>query len=295
MWRRPTSPTRGHEARTCSPASTGRAARRPTRWPPSSTCTAGRGPGGITRPGRLHCRALAASGLVVVSLGLPPGSRASVPRGQRRRGGGVRWTRAHAGRLDVDPRRIALLGSSSGGQVALAVGLRPGSARAFRHPAGPARRRGPASPTGRTRWRASSPCIPWPIRWRATATPSARARAAPTLGIRRQAPDRLASRVLRGRGGDGRGERHAHRGRGPRGGDAPGVARAAPADDNVPAEITEAFLDAYRRAGGRIERACFPGARHGFIQQAGPDADKCITLMRDCHRPASLRAPTTGF
>ena len=24
----------------------------------------------------------------------------------------------------------------------------------------------------------------------------------------------------------------------------------------------------------------FPGARHGFVQQAGPDTDKCIALMR---------------
>src|SRR3989442_346327 len=52
-------------------------------------------------------------------------------------------------------------------------------------------------------------------------------------------------------------------------------------DDNVPAEITEAFVSAYDKAGGRIERVYFPGARHGFMQQAGADTDKCIALMRD--------------
>src|SRR5262249_5569474 len=52
-------------------------------------------------------------------------------------------------------------------------------------------------------------------------------------------------------------------------------------DDNVPAAITDAFVDAYRAAGGSIERERFPGARHGFIGQAGPDTDKCIALMRD--------------
>ncbi len=52
-------------------------------------------------------------------------------------------------------------------------------------------------------------------------------------------------------------------------------------DDNVPAAITEAFVRAYQEAGGHIERAHFPGARHSFIQQAGADTDKCIALMRD--------------
>ena len=38
---------------------------------------------------------------------------------------------------------------------------------------------------------------------------------------------------------------------------------------------------AYQRAGGRLERAHFPGARHGFAQEASPDTEKCIALVRD--------------
>ncbi len=52
-------------------------------------------------------------------------------------------------------------------------------------------------------------------------------------------------------------------------------------DDNVPAAITEAFVQAYQQAGGPVERVHFPGARHGFIQQPSADADKAIALMRD--------------
>ena len=52
-------------------------------------------------------------------------------------------------------------------------------------------------------------------------------------------------------------------------------------DDNVPAAITEAFVQAYRDAGGAVEHVRFPGARHSFIQQPGPDTDRCIALMRD--------------
>ena len=47
-------------------------------------------------------------------------------------------------------------------------------------------------------------------------------------------------------------------------------------DDNVPAAITEAFVDAYRKAGGHLERVHFPESRHGFAQQASPATDKCV-------------------
>jgi acetyl esterase/lipase len=52
-------------------------------------------------------------------------------------------------------------------------------------------------------------------------------------------------------------------------------------DDNVPAAITEAFVRAYQQAGGELERVHFPGAKHGFIQQASADSDKAIAHMRD--------------
>ena len=52
-------------------------------------------------------------------------------------------------------------------------------------------------------------------------------------------------------------------------------------DDNVPAAITDAFVTAYEKAGGRIERVHFPGAKHGFIGQASADTEKCIALVRE--------------
>ena len=51
-------------------------------------------------------------------------------------------------------------------------------------------------------------------------------------------------------------------------------------DDNVPAAVTDAFFEAYRGAGGQIERTHFPGARHGFIGTASVDTDKGVGLMR---------------
>src|SRR5216117_2771219 len=72
-----------------------------------------------------HGRALAASGLVVVSLDFRQGSEHKHPAGSADVAAGVRYVRAHARRLGVDPRRIALVGSSSGGQLAVLAGLKP--------------------------------------------------------------------------------------------------------------------------------------------------------------------------
>ena len=63
-------------------------------------------------------------------------------------------------------------------------------------------------------------------------------------------------------------------------------------DDNVPAAITDALVRAYEAAGGSIERARFPGAKHGFIGQASADTTKCIAHMRDFIGRQLARTPS---
>src|SRR5262245_32405014 len=75
----------------------------------------------------LPCRALAACGIVVVSLGFRQGPDHKHPAASADVAAGVRYLRAHARRLGIDPTRIGLLGSSSGGQLALLVALKPGA------------------------------------------------------------------------------------------------------------------------------------------------------------------------
>jgi len=41
------------------------------------------------------------------------------------------------------------------------------------------------------------------------------------------------------------------------------------------------IVDAYRRAGGRIEHEHFPEARHGFAQLESPATDKCVAQVLD--------------
>src|SRR5439155_886403 len=77
--------------------------------------------------GAFHGRALAASGLLVVSLDFRQGSEAKHPAASADIAAGARYVRANAQRLGVDPRRIGIVGSSSGGQLALLAGVKPGA------------------------------------------------------------------------------------------------------------------------------------------------------------------------
>src|SRR5262245_25409616 len=76
--------------------------------------------------GAQHGRALAACGLVVASLDFRQGPDHQHPAASADVAAGVRWVRANAERLGADGKRVGLAGSSSGGQLALLVGLMPG-------------------------------------------------------------------------------------------------------------------------------------------------------------------------
>jgi acetyl esterase/lipase len=71
------------------------------------------------------CHALAASGRVVVALDFRQAPDHRFPAAVADVAAGVRYARAHARRLGLDPARIGLLGSSSGGHLALLHALRP--------------------------------------------------------------------------------------------------------------------------------------------------------------------------
>jgi acetyl esterase/lipase len=221
--------------------------------------------------GALHCRALAASGLVVVSLGFRQGPDHKHPAASADVAAGVRYLRAHAARLGADPRRIGILGSSSGGQLALLQAVKPGAAE---HAGTPI-----VLPDGSSGVGPSDDTVAFALALYPVADPLARYAYARARGLERlieahhgyfadEAAMAQASvtRVLTA-----------------------GEARALPPawvaqpelDDNVPAAITDALVAAYAQAGGRIERTLFAGARHTFIQNADADTDKAIALMRD--------------
>ena len=229
--------------------------------------------------GALHSRGLAACGLVVVSLDFRQGPDHKHPAASQDVSAGIRWTRTNAASLGVDPARIGIVGSSSGGQLALLAAVRP---RATEHAGTPILTAngalGPAS---------GDDAVAFAIALYPVADPHARymyavgrksdpafaegaARlAASSLGYFGDEAAMKAASVT-GIVGDGRAAAK------------PPVWLAHPeVDDNVPASITDAFVRAYEKAGGSIERVHFPGAKHGFIGQASADTTKCIADMRE--------------
>jgi acetyl esterase/lipase len=229
----------------------------------------------------LHCRALAACGLVVLSLGFRQGPDHKHPAASADVAAGVRYARAHAQRLGVDPERIGVMGSSSGGLLALLLAVRPGAPEHVGTPIvltdGSL---GPVSGDDSVRWVLAL----YPV-----ADPLARYRYVLTRQHEPVQPggfnaaafitshhgfflseDAMAAasvtRVVSAR------EHTA----------LPPAWVAQPEfDDNVPAAITEALVRAYQDAGGQLEREYFSGARHGFITRAAPETEKAIALMRD--------------
>jgi len=231
--------------------------------------------------GAPHCRGLAASGLVVVALDFRQGPDHRHPAASADVAAGVRYVRAHAARLGVDPRRIGIIGSSSGGQLALLVAVTPGAPE---HAGTPI-----VLPDGSLDSGPGDDSVAFALALYPVADPLARFRYA--LGRENEPPPPSGFNAKglvashRGYFADEAAMAQASVTRIVSAGEAralPPVWLAQPElDDNVPAAITEAFVRAYQEAGGRIERAHFPGARHSFIQQAGADTDKCIALMRD--------------
>ncbi len=229
--------------------------------------------------GAVHGRALAASGLVVASLDFRQGPEHKHPAASADVAAGVRWVRAHAQRLGVDPRRVGIVGSSSGGQLALLQAVKPGAPE---HAGTPI-----VLPDGSLGAGPADDSVGFVLALYPVADPLARYRYVLSRQDEPPQPAGFSAKRLidahLGYFADEAAMATASVTRVVSSGEARGLPPAWVAqpelDDNVPAAITEALIVAYQRAGGRIERTHFPGARHGFIGNASADTSKAIALM----------------
>ena len=227
------------------------------------------------------CGALAASGLVVVALDFRQAPDHRFPVASADVAAGVRYARAHAAQLHVDPARIGLLGSSSGAQLALLHAVRPDAPESAGTPI--------VRPDGSLDPAAGDARVAFVVALYPVADPLARYHYALNREHEPPPPSGFDAKRLiashRAFFADEAAMEAASVTRLVGAGRAtalPPVWVAQPdLDDNVPAAITEAFVKAYEGAGGRIERAHFPDARHSFAQQPSPDTDRCVALVRD--------------
>src|SRR5262249_42103061 len=229
-----------------------------------------------------HGRGLAAAGVVVASLDFRQGPDHKHPTASADVAAGVRWMRAHARGLGVDPARIGLAGQSSGGHLALLVAVRRG---AFDQAGVPI-----VLPDGSLDPRSGDDSVAFVLAQYLVTDPLARYESGlkraqeppqppPAFDANRLVASHQAYFADEAAMADASVTRIV----------SSGEARALPPvwlahaeiDDNVPAEITEAFVRAYGKAGGRVGRGHFSRARPGYLQHAGAATDKCIALMRD--------------
>jgi acetyl esterase/lipase len=199
------------------------------------------------RAGKLYNTALAAAGIVVAAVDFRQGPDHHHPAGSDDVAAAVGWTRQHAAELGVDPARVTLAGSSSGGHLALYAALH------LDEPvAGVAALWPPTHPLMRYRYAQGKD------------DDHGRRLVANTLAyfVTEEAMlDAAIARVVR----DGE---HTN---------LPPVWLVHPTEDeNVPTEITDDLVAAYRQAGGELDLWFVPGERHAFGHFPGAATDELV-------------------
>ncbi len=219
---------------------------------------------------------LAAAGLVVVAVDFRMGPAFRYPTAVADVVAAVRWTKAHAAELGARPDRVGLVGGSSGGHLAALAALMPHA---------PAFATTPIDVPTAVDARVAYVAALYPI-----LDPLARYR---YVLDRLREPQETRSPYFRPElllaahrdfFGDEATMARASALRIVEAGEAdvlPPLWICHPElDENVPLEMTERFVAAYRRAGGPVELEVFADARHGFGNLSSAAADRCIARMR---------------
>ncbi|MGD2133312.1 MAG: alpha/beta hydrolase [Maricaulaceae bacterium] len=222
--------------------------------------------------GALYDRALAAAGFVVVAIDFRQGPEHQHPVGSRDVVAGVRWLRLNAETLGVDPDRIGMVGSSSGGHLALLAGLRPDHPDHAGTPiVGPD---GEAAAHDDLDGSVDFIAALWPV-----SDPQYRYRYAQRAGIDQLVGYHDAYFADEAAMYDASAPRLVTSGEAAV---LPPVLVVQPGmDSNIPVEMTFDLMRAYQSRDGHIEYAYYPGMPHAFGHRPGPETDDMIELMID--------------
>ena len=194
--------------------------------------------------------ALAAAGVCVVAIDFRDGRVARHPAASDDVIAAVEWVRTHGPRMGIDAARVGLIGSSSGGHLALYAAL-TGVDVPFVGAFWP-----PVDPLARARYAATMVGKPVPAGQRFDAANLVRS-AETYFGTEAVMADASITAVLCRE----------------RTGALPAVWLVRAGEDlNVPAVLLDELAAAYREAGGSGELTDYPGQKHGFGHGTGPVA-----------------------
>jgi acetyl esterase/lipase len=216
-------------------------------------------------------RALAAMGVVVVAIDFRQSPRHRYPESVADVNYAMRWLRANASKFNASPAGVGAFGSSSGGHLVLLNGLRPSDPRYAARPVAGVR------PDGA---RPDYVIVVYPI-----SDPLARRAYAQEVG--NQAPVKSTDTYFSPPGSlqDGNPQLILDRRESVTlppllllqgSADATGVLK----DRNVSPAIQQRFAASYRAAGGKIQLEMLPGAPHNFVNTAGANLDRALSLMK---------------
>jgi acetyl esterase/lipase len=220
-------------------------------------------------------RYLAARGIAVFALDFRMAPAHRYPAALQDVNFGVRWAKANLARLEIAPRLIGGLGTSSGGHQVALNALRPADADFLVEDAGLA-----GHDAG-----LDFAVLCWPI-----LDPLARYRMAQAKGLKNLIdahdafwPDQLAMATGNPQLILERGEAAPANGKLP-----PMFILQGMDDENVEHERADLFAAAYRKAGGAVELRKFPEQPHAFITK-NPDSAAAADALAGIHRYIAAR------
>jgi acetyl esterase/lipase len=215
---------------------------------------------GDRNQGQVYDRGLASGGLLVFAIDFRQAPAHQHPAANRDIATAVRYLRSQATGLRIDPNSIGLVGSSSGGHLAMLAGLTPNSAEFGDKGASDASVRYVIA-----LWPVSDPAYRYDYANRVGRAELLRSHEA-YFGTRDTMQRASVPRLVRA-------SEQTH---------LPPLLVVQPGRDaNIPIEMTFELMKAYQDAGGRLEYLFYPNQPHAFGHRASPDTSHLIGAMRD--------------
>ena len=209
-------------------------------------------------------RSLASSGLLVVAIDMTLASEAPYPTCVQDANYGVRWLKSKAASWNGDPSKLGLYGSSSGGQVAELLVMRPHDSRYNAIPLAAALNVDATVAYAAMRSPVSDPLARFKNAEKHNREAMVKNHTlffVPWDTIHESNPQEIL-------------DRHEPVSL------APLLIMAGALDDNVLPEIQEKFVAAYGAAGGEVQFQIFEGAEHEWVANEGPQTDRAREMVK---------------
>jgi acetyl esterase len=210
-------------------------------------------------------RALAESGLLVVAVDLTLGTEAPYPACVQDANYAARWLKANAARWNGDVSKLGVYGSSSGGQVAELLAMKP------------------HDPIFASIPLAGAPTVDASVSYVAMRSPPSDTLARYENAVRRKNETMIKNNTVFFSPWETihEGNPRAILARREKVTLVPILIMQGALDDNVLPEMQEEFAAAYRAAGGQCEYRLFENSTHEWVAEPGPQTDKARETVKD--------------